>query len=391
MTNWKELLYQIERDKSRAEKGWLPLVDKLSPEEKELLEDILEQDSLQSSIDLLESVDAESDWEHLAAKVTGLPGKEARILAPRTSPWWKRAGRYAAALALPLLAVATAIYLYNSHHFSTPLEEHEFPELVHEGGVLVLADGTRMDLQSISEPVDGEEYQVISQSRVTERWAADNAEPAYHRVIIPRGSEYRLQLADGSQVHLNSESELRFPHDFSNQDTRQVFLDKGEAFFEITKNEQLPFIVHSKGLDIEVLGTSFNINTYNFPRMVTTLVSGKIQASFQGKTGHLLPNQQLLVDEKDAEFSISNVDVSAAIGWHQNQWIFDQMPLGQVMENLGRWYDYEVVFVDKSARDLLYTADLQKYIAIDTLLGLIEKTGSVYFTIKGKTIFIHKH
>lgn len=383
MTDWKELLYRAEHKKD---------IDftKLTAEEKELLKEIIADNNIRKSLELLENSNIEAGWDRLKNQLPNDSLKQPSPSLVKTVPWWRQINRYAAAILLLAVLTSLTFYLYQSHYFSTPISEYNFPPRSFDGGKLILADGRTMDLSTLGSPMTGESYRIIEEALVAEQWVEVPDTSAYHQMIIPRGAEYRLKLWDGSHIHLNAETSIRFPANAVGKRIRDVYLDKGEAYFDIATNDSIPFIVHVGDLAIHVRGTSFNINAYDHPNVYTTLVSGQVTATFQGQKATMMPQQQLITNEKTSSFDVINIDMDNAIGWHHDQLVFDELSLGKVMENLSRWYDYDIVFVDKEVESLLYTAHLQRYSTIDQILYLIEKTEQVYFTIKGHTIFVHK-
>lgn len=383
MTDWKELLYRAEHKKD---------IDftKLTLEERELLQEIIADNNIRKSLELLENSDTQKDWirlnEQLPQGALTQPDNEPEKIVP----WWKQINRYAAAIALLAVLTSLTYYLYQSHYFSTPISAYDFPTRSLDGGKLVLADGQTLELSTLATSKAEDNYQVLDEALLAEQWHGTPDTIAYHQLIIPRGAEYRLKLWDGSQIHLNAETSIRFPANGADKRIRDIYMEKGEAFFDVATNDSIPFIVHVGELAVHVKGTSFNINAYDHPQVYTTLVTGQVEATFQGQQTTMQPNHQLVTNEHTASFDVISTDMEAAIGWHHDQLIFDELTLGKVMENLSRWYDYDIVFVDKHVESLLFTAHLQRYSTIDQILYLIEKTEQVYFTVKGQTIFVHQ-
>lgn len=422
MREWKELLSLVktqgwpleEEQLNRLSPEERSQVEQLSPEEDELLQDLVDGQQVQASLELLESTDPSQEWAHtllrisvhayMAQSTASKPSSDSEIssLFSRSLDRLRPYVKYAAVLALPVLIGALYFFICDSPYFSTPLAEHSFPEMVHERGRLIMADGRTMDLSELVTSIDSGEFLTLDVARIASDVTAlavdgkpaagsgSEVISAFHRLIIPRGAEYRLVLSDGTRVHLNSETELRFPTNFEGLQERKVFLDQGEAFFEVSPDAQRPFRVEVSDLDITVLGTAFNVNTYAYPAIEATLLSGKVQADFQGRETVLNPSEQVKVDAHSGDFQVREVDVNAVMAWHYNEWVFDNTTLRMVLESLGRWYDHEVVFVDEEVGDLLYTANLEKYISVSKVLSLIEMTGQVRFKVKGRTIYVFK-
>ena len=207
-----------------------------------------------------------------------------------------------------------------------------------------------------------------------------------------KGSKTKLVLEDGTQVWLNGASELRFPSTFKNSDTRTVIL-KGEAFFDVTRNEKKPFEVYAKGYKVNVLGTSFNVKAYPEDRTIeATLEHGKVDIEKLTDTDKketkkvisLKPNQTILIyddviidrpkdnsadnireeakitDEKLLEekktLLIENNDLSPYISWKDNELTFKNEPLKNVVSDLERWYDVTIKLIDEELNDIKFTA-----------------------------------
>ena len=133
------------------------------------------------------------------------------------------------------------------------------------------------------------------------------SEIKYNKVEIPRGGEYQIVLGDGTRVYLNAQTELRFPESFASSEQRLVYLS-GEAYFEVTKNPSKPFVVQCKDYAVKVLGTSFNVNSYEGDETSkTTLATGKVEIDMDGKQTILNPGQQAII--KNGEVKIGRAHV----------------------------------------------------------------------------------
>lgn len=167
----------------------------------------------------------------------------------------------------------------------------------------------------------------------------------YSTLVVPTGGFYPLELSDGTRVWLNSESELRFPVKFLS-DKRQVTL-KGEAYFTVKKDSTKPFIVHIENASVEVLGTTFNINTYGDDENIyTTLVNGSVRfVSEKNKQEVILkPGMQSVMNTRTGNTDIRQVDVQDYISWKEGRFVFHSMTLESIMQQLRRWYDIQVFY-----------------------------------------------
>jgi len=202
---------------------------------------------------------------------------------------------------------------------------------------------------------------------------------------IPASGQYHLVLADGSNIWLNSKSSLRYPVNFDDSNERIVELD-GEGYFEIAKDPKHPFIVKSGNQRVKVLGTHFNINTYNDePNVATTLLEGAVVVTSQRASTLLVPNQQVTYDGKS--MTVKNVDAQKFISWKDGYFEFQQTDLPTAMRQIARWYNLKIVyegtlptkrFTGKVYRDLKLSGALK-------ILSYFE----VKFTVSDNTIIIN--
>lgn len=210
----------------------------------------------------------------------------------------------------------------------------------------------------------------------------------YNEIEIPRGGEYQLTLSDGTKVWLNSETTIKFPVVFSSN-SREVYLLNGEAFFDVTENKNSPFIVHTSKMDVNVLGTSFNVRAYSDEKeLITTLVTGKvlIRESDSKAEYNITPNEQASLT--GSGMNIRKVDVNRYIAWKNGRIFFEANTLEEIFNDLGRWYDIEVDFEDTEARYLRYSIDIERYDNLDEILEILELTQKVEFIIVEDTLKI---
>lgn len=180
---------------------------------------------------------------------------------------------------------------------------------------------------------------------------------AYNVLSTPRGGQYKLTLQDGTGVWLNAGSSIRYPTTFLGKERRVEIT--GEAYFEIAKNAAMPFRVlvngsaqNDDGLEIEVLGTQFNVNAYkDEPGMKTTLVEGSVRLVRGKSSGVLKPYQQALISPDGGFKTQSLTDVEQAIAWKNGAFEFDDADISTVMRQIARWYDVEVVYEGAAPAD----------------------------------------
>lgn len=206
----------------------------------------------------------------------------------------------------------------------------------------------------------------------------------------PRGGEYAITLSDGSRVHLNAASELRFPVAFSGA-KREVFFS-GEAYFEIAKDSTRPFIVHTDAVNVKVYGTEFNLNTYSSIGTQTVLVSGKVGISGKHSSEEriLRPNQLAVYDEQGVFQEIRNVEIFPYVAWKEGQFVFQDESLEHILNVLSRWYDVDVQYRDIDVKDCHFTGHIEKYEDIQIILNAISRMVGIRFEIEDKTIIVSK-
>ena len=204
---------------------------------------------------------------------------------------------------------------------------------------------------------------------------------------VPRGGEYTLVLADGTTVYLNAESELRFPKQFKGK-SRKVYLE-GEGYFDVQRDEKQPFVVEVKQVEVRVLGTSFGIRAYTGEaNVLTTLVRGRVNVEAGGKQVELSPGQQADFNRGNDRLTVTEVDVEQYVSWKDGRLVFDNKPLEFILEELGRWYSFDVFYTNKELKGIPYSLNIKKHEDIAHVLKFIERTGKVKFEINKNTIIV---
>ena len=305
---------------------------------------------------------------------------------------WKRIGRCAAIMVIPLLVCG---YFVSSEWKSSEVTIIDNVEIVPGTGraQLIMADGRFLKLeQKENMKLDLPGVKIVATEkkivyRAIEEETSTPKEEEYNTLVVPRGGEYMVELSDGTKVWLNSDSELRFPITFVG-DRRSVEIE-GEAYFEVAKDEGKPFHVLAKGVDIKVLGTSFNVMTYR-GRTITTLVEGKVCLTYKDESVLMVPDRQAEVIAETGKILMREVDARNFTLWKDGVFYFENAALETIAERLSQWYDVNIIFNDEALKQLRYSVEMKRYNNIQDLLTKIEKTQKVKFLIQGKSIYIHK-
>ncbi|WP_286155731.1 FecR family protein [Parabacteroides goldsteinii] len=214
----------------------------------------------------------------------------------------------------------------------------------------------------------------------------EQTELLYNTVITPLGGEYSIVLADGTRVWLNAGTEFRYPVSFT-ENRREVYLS-GEAYFEVRQDKNKPFVVWTGEVQIEVLGTAFNVNSYNSDRVEAVLVEGSVNVSNVTDKINLRPGQRGTVLKSEREIRVDEVDVYVYTAWKDGNFVFENQTLENIMEQLSRWYDVDVFYTREAARQECLSGEMTRYREIRSLLYYFEQISEVRFEIKGRTIVV---
>ncbi|WP_316828964.1 FecR family protein [Pedobacter miscanthi] len=375
---WVQVIQQLNNNELPNQQ----LMDQLSPEERDLIDALQADKMIAGANNLINTINEDSAWNKVRSN---LPAKTIKLM-PRLL-------RYAAVLLLPMFLLAGGIFYYAKNNQPVGLSLAKLQPTDHNKATLVLADGSEVELSENP----NKQLAEIAGTSITNKnkellsYKADGTatgKQVFNKLIIPRGAEYKLALADGSTIMINSASVLRFPVNINAASSRDVYLEKGEAYFQVAKNPNKPFIVHATGMDVKVLGTTFNVNTYTKTTR-TTLVEGKVEAkSANNQTTILVPNQQAIFNQQTNTLTKADVDVLPYVAWANGKIVFEEASLGEVMDQLSLWYDYDVEFQSEKIKQIHFSGEIERYSDIKVILNIIEQTGGVKFSIKNRRIYV---
>ena len=220
---------------------------------------------------------------------------------------------------------------------------------------------------------------------------AKAAESGPLQIDVPRGGEFVVTLEDSTRVWLNSESRLTYPAHFSASSRRVELI--GEAYFEVTHNPDVPFIVESANQRVRVYGTEFNIRSYPEDDAVyTTLSSGSISLSPSSGVGEIFlsPGKQAVFTKETSEAKVRSVDIERVTGWRHGRFVFEEQSLRQIMRDLARWYDFEYEFADNEAAETIFMGSIPRYSNFKTAIAILEKSGGLTFEVRDNKILISR-
>jgi len=300
-----------------------------------------------------------------------------------------------AATVMGLLLLSTFL-LYNRNTSketaNAEVDKRRFKNDVLPGGdkaTLTLADGSTVvldDARNGTLAQQGSSKVIKVDGKLMYDPANNNSkEIVYNTISTPNGGQYQLELPDGSLVWLNATSSIHFPTSFMGKERRVEVT--GEAYFEVAKNRDMPFIVTVNGSEVQVLGTHFNVNAYSDEDNVkTTLLEGSVKFVSGTNINMLRPGQQSQLASNGLIKVVSNVDVDEVVAWKNGMFDFDNAGIETVMRQLSRWYDVEIEYKGKT--DDQFIAEMRRNIKLSDALKALELTGKVKFEIQGKKIIV---
>ena len=291
--------------------------------------------------------------------------------------------KYAAAAVLTIgLGYMLTNNLFNKPSVETPTAVNKIIEPGTDKAILTLEDGTELVLEK-GQNFKTQNANSNGEAIVYESNKIKSEEIQYNSLTIPRGGQYRLVLSDKTEVWLNSETKLKYPVTFIKGKTRIVELVYGEAYFDVSPssdNKSAKFQVLNQSQLIEVVGTEFNLKAYNDDdNAYTTLVEGKIAISINdGQKQDLSPNQQVKWNPNTNSLSLKkDINVYNEISWKYGVFNFDGKPLKEIMKTISRWYDVEVLFLDKKIEDTEFVGVIRKNRSLEDILINIKNFGVI--------------
>ncbi len=348
----------------------------------------VEIEELIGGLDSYSAIDKEKAWKAIEKKYKQRNQKPVFRLFKKS--WYKFA---AAAI---LVGVLATTYYFKDAIFNTAIETP--PAIVNTNAIepgtnkatLTLSDGSVVELEkgnvitTQNANSNGEQIVYTSEDK-------NKSKIEYHYLTIPRGGQFYVVLSDGTEVWLNSETQLKYPVVFVEGQTREVELVYGEAYFNVsssTKHKGAKFKVINQAQNVEVLGTEFNIKAYKDEENIyTTLVEGKVSVNAKNNNKVLKPSEQSNLNLLNDGITVSQVNVYNEISWKDGIFSFEQKSLGEITKVLSRWYDVDFVIENKNLKDATFTGVLGKDQNIEKILSNI-KTLSIIenYEIYGKTI-----
>lgn len=331
-------------------------------------------------------------------------GKELRIpveAATRRVPFLRR---YWAAASILLLA-GLGVYFWYQHNSQPQVLTHtdqNLPKPIlpgRDGAILTLADGSQVVIDSLGNGViamQGGTRVLLQDGQLAyDPKETVNGEVSYNTMSTPKGRQFSLRLPDGTRVWLNAASSIRYPTTFPGSERRVEI--QGEAYFEVVKNIQMPFRVNvNNKAEVEVLGTSFNLNAYeNEANISATLLEGSVKVADNKLPSSnrvtLQPGQQAQIRQIAQHTApgikvINDADIDKVMAWKNGAFNFTDVRLKDIMKQLERWYDIEVIF-QSTVPNVELTGKMTRDVTLNELLKNLGDLG-VHCKLEGRTVVV---
>ncbi len=357
-------------------------------ENRQLFNQLLNPEYLEAQLNRIAVIDTKTAWKDLEIKLNHE--------APAARQY-SRMLKYAAVV-FPFLLVTALLFYINNKRGPQQLKQSYKEETVQipkiePGGkhaVLILSDGKKVELGSAAKQTIKEEDGTSLNNGNDILAYNGNQKRGIHKILyntiaIPRGGEYQLILEDGTKVWINSSSTLRYPTKFTGA-KRIVYLT-GEAYFEVAKNQAVPFIVKTNKTEVQVLGTHFNISAYDDePVVKTTLLEGAVRLSSQNSSGLLKPGEQGSMSTNGELKVIKGVDLEEITAWKNGFFQFKDANVVQIMTKAARWYDIKVNYEGKIPTTLL-SGKVSRNVDLSGLINIMQFEG-IHFRMEKNNITI---
>lgn len=314
-----------------------------------------------------------------------------------------------AAASIFLLSILSGVWLYTGKKNTDPITQMQpgKPAPLQNDAApgkntatLILADGTSVLLDSTGngEIANQGPTQIVKLQEGQILYKTDGSKTTdilYNTMQTPRGGQYKLILPDGTKVWLNAASSIRYPTAFTGNERRVSIT--GEVYFEVAKvsdpakqGKFQPFVVEKDEMRIEVLGTYFNVNTYEDESdMKVTLLEGSVIVTSAGSEApgvKLRPGQQASVNNTDALSITNDIDLEVVMAWKNGLFDFNRADIKAIMRQIGRWYDLEIIY-EGNIPTREFSGKITRNTNLSNVLRILEQS-NINFSIEGKTIMV---
>lgn len=380
--DWDKVLEKLEANKAAGLE--------LNAEEENLLKDLQEiRTDAAQAFKTYNAFDTDKKWAELKQQIQ--PDQTNKNSNKKRKPikLWLRISAAAAAI---FIIVGIGLVLQKENHNVKNIFHNDIPAGINSatltldnGKKIILSNANSGQLASeagilISKSADGEViYSIKNQT--------ESAANKSNTLSTVNGQTYRLQLPDQSKVWLNAASSIKFPASFAGLKNRKVKLT-GEAYFEISKDKEHPFIVETTQQEVQVLGTHFNINSYEDKQNTsTTLLEGSVKITNEHKIQQLLkPGETALVNNSE-NIIVSPADTKSTLAWKNGDFRFNEERIDEIMLKISRWYDIEVTYQGAVSKEK-FSGKISRNKNISEVLNMLSYSNAVKFIVEGRRVTV---
>lgn len=370
---YKYLTNSISKEELAKLKVWLT-----NPENKVTFKRILKENHQLSHI-LTDNIDVETSYNKIEDHIQNSKKPAHKIF--RTNFY-----KYAAAI---LLLFSTYLFYHYSKESHDNLTQNEIKNSVvlklNDGNIKYLQKGKTQKITNKS----GEVIAAFKNDVLT--YSKNNSTPSLDEIYVPNGKIFSLVLADNSKITINSGSTLQFPNSFIDKKNRTVLL-KGEAYFNVAKNKLKPFIVRTKDMNVKVLGTKFNVNSYsdNIKTSVVleegSIIVNKSSEGLNFKNSKILKPKEKIIAIRDS-LLITEVSMNKYIAWKKRQLFFKNDRFEDILKKLERYYDVSIKIESSKLNDTRFTGTFTTE-TINEVFDVFKELSDFNYIKKGKSIII---
>ena len=345
----------------------------------------ISRDSVNKKLEAIESVDQLAAWASLQKRIAQPPIKKktsVRRLAHRIMPY--------AAVLIGIMAITHFLFI-NGDHEVPVVATTQYPRItlrINDSITKSFLYGGEYDIKNIHGKtiayLKGNELLYINAKTTFD-------DPEHHELYVPYGQKFRVTLSDGTKVFCDAGTTLRYPSNFTSGNVRNIALT-GQAYFDVSKRKKQPFVVHTRDMDIEVLGTQFNVSSYNEDRSTSTvLVEGSVKVSTSKAEADeivtMTPGQKAVVNTRNKGIWLTSVNTYDHTSWISGKLVFKRTDIDRILKTLSRKYNVVIINKNEAFGKQKFTATFDVE-TIEQILDVFQETAVFEYTRTGNRIVI---
>lgn len=347
-------------------KSWL----ESNPRNRQLFAELMaKEDTLEMA--WLEQIDEDNAWERITQK--------RKFNSKKTLNW-------AVAASIAILLSFSLYFVLNNRNHNSDQRFVESTDVKYKNDILPANLGAKIILASgkeikVSDALNVPENEQLAATAKDENQAGTTL---LNTLVVPAANFFKLTLADGTLVWVNSGSRLQFPSQFSNKE-RRVYLS-GEAYFEVSKDQKRPFFVETGEVKVRVLGTHFNVSAYNNNKVRTSLAEGAVEVS--GNTGSVVIAPGQSAEWSNANLSVGSADLQKDLAWKNNEFYFKSDNIVNIAHQLKVWYDLDITLSENLSLKETYTGEIRRDVRLSEVLRMLELVSDLDFKLNKNQLLI---